>query len=104
MNLKPLYEKIVVKMESKQQVASETGLTYIKDLSLSKNTTITGKVVAVGQGRLLVDGSLRPLLVNVGDKVLYSKMQGESYNDGKDDYTILSESNILAVLDESEEE
>ena len=38
--------------------------------------------------------------VKVGDKVVYSKMQGESFNDGKQDYTILSEAHVLMILKE----
>ena len=61
-----------------------------------------GEVVAVGEGRLLQDGNIKPLTVKVGDTVLFTKMTGESYNDGEHDYTILSESNILAILNEGE--
>lgn len=100
MNLKPLYEKIVLKLANKQEVKSDSGLTYTKNMSVSNNTSLVGEVVAVGQGRLLADGTLVPLIVKVGDKVIYSKMTGESYNDGKDDYTILSESNVLAILED----
>lgn len=100
MNLKPLYEKIVLKLANKQEVKSDSGLTYTKNMSVSSNTSLVGEVIAVGQGRLLADGTLVPLVVKVGDKVIYSKMTGESYNDGKDDYTILSESNVLAILED----
>ena len=100
MNWKPLYEKIVVKMLNKQEIESETGLTFIKDLSTSKHTTIKGEVVAVGEGRLMANGTVVPLKVEVGDTVVFSKMQGESYEDGKNEYTILSESNILAIIKE----
>ena len=100
MNWKPLYEKIVVQMLNKQEIQSETGLTFTKDLSLTNHTTIKGKVVAVGDGRLMSDGTLVPLKVKVGDTENIKKMQGESYEDGKSEYTILSESNILAIIEE----
>lgn len=100
MHLIPLYEKIVVEIQSKQEIKSSSGLTYNQDMSLSKNTSMVGKVVAVGNGRLMADGTVVPLKVNVGDKVLFSKMQGESYNDGEKDYTILSESSIMAIIEE----
>lgn len=99
MNLKPLYEKIVVELNDKQEITSETGLSYTKNMSLSNNTTMVGTVVAVGQGRLLSNGEVRPLIVKVGDKVVFSKMQGDNYNDGSKDYTILSESMILLILE-----
>ena len=87
-------------MLNKQEIESETGLTFIKDLSTSKHTTIKGEVVAVGEGRLMANGTVVPLKVKVGDIVVFSKMQGESYEDGKNEYTILSESNILAIIKE----
>ena len=102
MKLKPLYEKIAVIIDDKQEVKSESGLTYVKNMSISANTTMVGKVVAVGDGRLMADGTIVPLKVKVGDKVLYSKMQGESYNDGINDYVLLAEQNVIAVLEEDE--
>lgn len=96
--LMPLYDKIVVEIDDKQDIKSETGLTYTKDMSISKNTIMAGRVTEVGCGRLMADGNIVPLIVKVGDKVIYSKMQGENYNDGEKDYTILSESCILAIL------
>ena len=104
MNLVPLYDKIVVKLDDKQEVKSKTGLVYQKNLSISSDTTTSAKVVAVGQGRLLTDGSLRPLTVKIGDKVLFNKIQGDSYNDGVNDYTIISESNVIAIIKEDTNE
>lgn len=100
MHLKPLYEKIVIKIADKQEITSASGLQYVKNMSLSNNSTMVGEVVAVGDGRLMSNGTIVPLKVKVGDKVVYSKLQGESYNDGTQDYTILSESNIIAILEE----
>ena len=100
MQLQPLYDKIVVEIADKQEMTSETGLTYTKNMSISNNTTMTGIVVAVGEGRLMADGTVVPLHVEEGDKVLFSKMQGESYSDGKKDYTIISEAHILSKIDE----
>lgn len=99
MNLKPLYEKIVVELNDKQEIRSETGLSYTKNMSISANSTMVGTVVAIGEGRLLSDGTIVPLKVKVGDKVVFSKMQGDNYNDGNKDYTILSESMILLILE-----
>ena len=99
MFLMPLYDKIVVKMENKQEVKSGK-LTYVKNLSTSANSTIMGKVVAVGEGRMLADGTLKSLRLRVGDIVLFSKMQGESFDDGINEYTILSESSVLAIVKE----
>ena len=100
MQLEPLYDRIVVELSDKQELKSETGLTYVKNMSVSNNTTMIGKVVAVGNGRLMSDGTVVPLIVKVGDTVVFSKMQGESFNDGSSDFTILSEAHILTILKE----
>ena len=102
MSLKPLYEKIAVIIDDKQERKSATCVTYVKNLSTNNHTTMTGIVYAVGEGRLTVDGDIIPLKVKVGDKVLYSKMQGESYNDGLNEYVLLSEQNIIAILEDEE--
>ena len=104
MKLKPLYEKMALLIESKQELTSKSGLTYVKDMSVSNNTTLVDRVVAVGDGRLLADGTIIPLKVKVGDRVVFPKIQGESYNDGINEYVILSESSIIAILGEDENE
>lgn len=98
--MKPIYDKIVLKVTDIQEVTSETGLEWHRDMSQSQNSTLVAEVVAVGDGRLLQDGTLLPLKVKVGDKVIISKHQGESFNDGKQDYTIVSESHILSIIEE----
>ena len=103
MQLIPLYDRIVVKMTN-QEIKSGTGIVITKDLSTTSHTTIVAEVVAVGDGKLLQDGTLAPLKVKVGDKVVFTKMTGESFNDGENDYTILSESGVLAILKEEENE
>lgn len=102
MQLIPLYEKVVILMKDKQEIKSTAGIVLQKDMSQMNTTTMIGEVVAVGEGRLLANGDIRPLTVEVGDEVLFTKMTGESYNDGEHDYTILSESNILAITKRKE--
>lgn len=104
MNLKPLYERIVVEIDDQQEVVSKSGLSYMKDMSISNNTIMKGVIKATGEGKLLQDGTIIPLKVKVGDTVIFSKMQGESYDDGISSYTILSESNILAIVKEDTNE
>ena len=61
-----------------------------------------GKVVAVGKGRLLEDGSLKPLEVRVGDTVLFAKYSGTEILQNEDEYLILREDEILAICGKSE--
>lgn len=100
----PLYDKIIVKLDNKQEIKSKAGLQYIQNMSLHNNTVNKGIIVAKGEGRLLADGNIVPLKVNIGDTVLFSKMQGESYDNGEDNYIILSESNILSIIQEEKNE
>ncbi len=102
MKLKPLYDKIAVIIDDKQELKSASGLQYTKNMSISANTTMIGKVVAVGDGRLLADGTIIPLKVKIGDRVIYSKMQGESFEDGENSIVLLSEQNVIAIMGEDE--
>lgn len=102
MKLKPLYDKIAVIIDDKQELKSASGLQYTKNMSISANTTMIGKVVAVGDGRLLADGTIIPLKVKIGDRVIYSKMQGESFEDGENSIVLLSEQNVIAIMGENE--
>lgn len=103
MQLKPIYDKIVVKIDNTQEIKSSEGIVLNRNMNQSNHTVCKGTVIGIGQGRLLADGTVKPLIVSVGDQVLYPKMQGESYNDGINDYCILSEQSILCVLEESNE-
>ena len=96
MKWKPLYDKIIIELQSKQEVTTESGFRFTQDMSSNKYTVLEGTVVACGDGRLLQDGTILPIKVKVGDSVKFSKMQGESFVDGEKEYTIISETNILA--------
>ena len=96
----PLYDKIIVELNNIQEQVSESGIRIIQDMSTNKYTIQEGTVIAVGEGRLLQDGSIKKPIVNIGDKIKFSKMQGETFVDEGKEYTIISESNILAYKGE----
>lgn len=100
MQFNPIYDKVIVKIDNIQEIKSDSGLTVTLDMGKSTNTVCKGDVIAVGEGRLLSNGSIVPLKVHVGDKVLYPKMQGECITQPDGDYCILSESSILCVVEE----
>ena len=94
MNLKPLDDRIVVRPnEAETQTAS--GL-VIPDTAKEKPQV--GEVVQVGPGKRNDDGSRQSPEVGVGDKVLYSKYAGTDIKLGSDEYVLLSEKDILAVV------
>lgn len=93
-NLKPLGDKVVVQLiESEDKTAS--GI-YLPDSAKKKPQT--GKVIATGNGRVLDNGDRNTLTVQVGDVVLFSKYGGNEVSVDGQDYTILDEDQIYAVI------
>jgi chaperonin GroES len=80
-------------MESEEKTSS--GI-YLPDSAKKKPQT--GKVIAVGNGRVLDNGDRNTLTVKAGDKVLFSKYGGNEVTIDGEDYTILDEDQIYAVL------
>ncbi|MBZ0214600.1 MAG: co-chaperone GroES [Nitrospirae bacterium] len=92
--LKPLGDKVVVKvMESEAKTAS--GI-YLPDTAKKKPQE--GEVVAVGNGRILDNGERNALTVKVGDRVLFSKYGGNEVTVDGQEFTILDEDQIYAIL------
>lgn len=94
MKVKPLYDRILVKRL--ETVEKTKGGIIIPDSAKEKPQE--GEVIARGKGKLLEDGSVRPLDVKVGEKVLFSKYGGTDINIDGEDYLILREEDILAIV------
>jgi chaperonin GroES len=94
MKLKPLGDKVVV--EALEQEEKSPGGLYLPDTAKKKPQT--GKVVAVGSGRILDDGKRSEMNVKVGDKVLFSKYGGNEVQIDGSEYTILDEDQIYAII------
>ena len=96
MNIRPLYDRIVVKrIESSEQM--QGGL-YIPDSAKEKPQE--GEVVAVGKGKRLENGNIVPLDVQVGDHVLFGKYSGsEAPKSIGEEYLIMREDEILGILE-----
>ncbi|WP_457567959.1 co-chaperone GroES [Desulfurobacterium sp.] len=95
MKLKPLYDRVVVKkVEMEQKTA---GGIILPDTA--KEESQIGEVVAVGEGKLLDNGEVRPLKVKAGDKVLYSKYAGNEVELDGEKYLIIREEDILAIVE-----
>ena len=95
MVIQPLHDKIVVQRLEEEQQAS--GGIIIPDTAKEKPQR--GKVIAVGSGKLLEDGRRRPMSVSKGDRVLFTKWGGNEVKIGDQEYLILAEDEILAILD-----
>ena len=94
MALKPLGDRIVVKtLDAKDKTKS--GLVLPDS---AKEKPQEGKVIAVGPGRLLDEGGVKSLEVKNGDRVLYGKYSGSEISLGGEDYLILREDEVLAIV------
>ena len=94
LNMRPLHDRILVQqLEGEEKTA---GGIIIPDTA--KERPYQGKVVAVGSGRKLDDGTVRPLDVKKGDKVLFEKYAGTPVKLDGDEYMIMREDEILAKI------
>ncbi|MCC6404640.1 MAG: co-chaperone GroES [Fimbriimonadaceae bacterium] len=93
-DIKPIGDKVVVKtLEAESKTAS--GI-LLPDSAQKKPTE--GKVLAVGEGRWLENGKRNSLTVKAGDRVLFSKYGGSEVTVGAEEFTILDEDQIYAIL------
>lgn len=96
MNIKPLGERIVLKvLESEERTKSGIVLP-----DTAKEKPQMGKVVAVGSGRIMENGDRMALEVKVGDRVLFAKYAGTEVKLDGEEYMVLKENDILAIVNE----
>ena len=94
MNIKPLADRVVVKPLEVEE--AKVGSIYIPDTA--KEKPMQGEIVAVGPGKVTEDGKTIPMEVKVGQKVLYGKYSGTEVTIDGDDYLIMRESDIFAII------
>ena len=95
MNIRPLYDRIVVKRIEEQE--TKIGGLYIPDSAKEKPQE--GEVVAVGKGKRLEDGKLIPLDVEKGDRILFGKYSGSEISIDGEEFMIMREDEVLGVLE-----
>jgi chaperonin GroES len=95
MKIRPLHDRVLVKRLEEE--AKTKGGIIIPDSA--KEKPIMGKIVAVGKGKVREDGTVAPLDVKKGDKVLFSKYGGTDVKVGDEEYLILREDDILGVVE-----
>jgi chaperonin GroES len=95
MKIRPLYDRVVVSRIAEEEKTK--GGIIIPDTA--KEKPVEGKVLAVGSGRTLEDGTVRKLDINVGDRVLFGKYSGTEVKIGGEDHLILREEDILGVVE-----
>jgi chaperonin GroES len=65
----------------------------------AKEKPVQGEVIAVGQGKILEDGKVRPLDVKVGDKILFGKYSGTEVKVGNEELLVMREEDIMGVVE-----
>lgn len=95
MHLRPLYDRIIVKRVENQTLSA--GGIVIPDSAAEKPEQ--GEVIAVGSGRLLQDGSIRPLQVKQGDRVIFGKYSGTTVKIDGDELLVLREEDVFGVVE-----
>ncbi len=96
MNIKPLGDRVLVRpIEAEEEIK---GGIIIPDTAKEKPQK--GEIIAVGPGKLDESGKNMPMNVKVGDKVLYSKYGGTEVKIEDGEYLIMSESDIMAIIED----
>ena len=96
MKVKPLADRLVVKRIEEEEKTK--GGIIIPDAAKEKPQE--GRVVAVGDGKVLENGQKSPLTVKVGDKILFGKYSGTEIKIDGDEHLILREDDVLAIIED----
>jgi chaperonin GroES len=92
----PIGDRVLVKISAEVETTTASGI-IIPDTGNGKKSG-RGKVVAVGQGRMTDDGKRIPVQVKIGDTVLFSEYAGERVEFDGEEYYLVSEGNIQAII------
>ncbi|NOZ54090.1 MAG: co-chaperone GroES [Gammaproteobacteria bacterium] len=94
MNIRPLHDRVIVRRTEEERTSA--GGIVIPDSATEK--PIQGEVLAVGKGKILENGEVRPLDVKVGDKVLFGKYGGTEVKIDGEDLLVMREDDITGVI------
>ncbi len=94
MNIRPLHDRVIVRRMAEERTSA--GGIVIPDSATEK--PVQGEVVAVGNGKIMESGEVRPLDVKVGDKVLFSKYGGTEIKIEGEDLLVMREDDITGVI------
>jgi len=95
MKIRPLHDRVIVKRLDEERTSP--GGIVIPDTATEK--PVQGKVIAVGKGKILEDGKVRPLDVKVGDKILFGKYSGTEVKVDGDDLLVMREEDVMAIIE-----
>jgi len=95
MNLRPLHDRVIVKRMEEERMSA--GGIVIPDSATEK--PVRGKVLAVGNGKILDNGEKRALDIKVGDNILFGKYSGTEVKVDGDELLVMREEDIMAVIE-----
>jgi len=95
MNIRPLHDRLIVKREAEER--KSPGGIVIPDTATEKPTF--GKVIAVGKGKILENGEVRPPDVKTGDKILFGKYSGTEVKVDGEELLVMREEDVMAIVD-----
>lgn len=95
MNFKPIRDRIIIRL-LEAETATKSGI-IIPDAAQEKPSQ--GEVLAVGTGRITEDGTLIPMEVKAGDRVLFGKYAGTAVKVDGSEYHILKEDDVMAIVE-----
>lgn len=95
MNIRPLHDRVIIKRLEEERTSP--GGIVIPDTAAEK--PIRGEVVAIGKGKILESGDVRALDLKVGDKVLYGKYSGTEVKIDGEEYLVMREEDVMAVIE-----
>ena len=96
MNLRPVHDRVIVKRLD-QETKTASGI-VLPEAAAEKPDQ--GEVLAIGNGKILEDGKVRPLAVKVGDRVLFGKYSGQTVKIEGEELLVMREEDIMAVVEQ----
>ena len=94
MNIRPLHDRVIIRRMEEEKTAP--GGIVIPDSATEK--PIKGEVVAIGKGKILENGDVRPLDVKIGDMILFGKYSGTEVSVDGEELLVMREDDITAII------
>jgi chaperonin GroES len=95
LKIRPLHDRVIIKRLEEERTTP--GGIVIPDSATEK--PVKGKVIAVGKGKILENGEVRPLDVKVGDHILFGKYSGTEVKVEGEDLLVMREEDVMAVIE-----
>src|SRR3981081_3291685 len=95
MKVRPLHDRVIVKRLEEERTSP--GGIVIPDTAAEK--PVQGKIIAVGKGKILENGTVRPLDVKVGDKILFGKYGGTEVRVEGEELVVMREEDVMSVIE-----